>query len=174
MRLTITMAGIATAMLFAQRAIAAPVDYACDTPIGSYSQLVQTQAGPAYHVQGTITPLQWRDDPERRWAPVGQVRLFNGDDTRSVALRIGRQPGAARGRIEVRLEAGGEPRTTLLGDLGLNEALPFEVQLLPSGDAVVVVRGQRHVFRLDLGRNAKVEATCSTGEFLFGGLDLGG
>jgi hypothetical protein len=174
MRLTMGTMSVAAALRRAGPAAGAPVDYNCDTAIGSYSQLVQTQAGPGYHVQGTITPLTWRDDPERRWAPVGGVRLFNGDGTRSIAVRIGRQPATAGGRIEVILRTGGEPQTTLLGDVGLNEALPFELQLLPSGDAVVVVRGQRHVFHLDLGRNAKVEATCSTGEFLFGGLDFGG
>jgi hypothetical protein len=174
MRSTIGFAGMAAALLLAQPAAAAPVDYNCDTPIGSYSQLVQTQAGPAYHVRVAITPLTWRDDPERRWAPVGGVRLESADSTRWIAVRIGRQPAAERGRIEVRLQTGGAPRTTLLGEVGLNEALPIELQALPSGDAVVVVRGERHVFRLDVGRNAKVEATCSTGEFLFSGLDLGG
>ncbi len=73
----------------------------------------------------------------------------------------------------MRVKTGGEPQTTLFGDVGLNEALPIELQALPSGDAVVVVRGERHVFHLDLGRNAKVEASCSTGEFLFRGLDFG-
>ncbi len=172
MRLTIGL-GAAAAFLLAQAAVAAPVDYDCDTPTGSFSQLIQTQAGPAYHVLATLTPLQWRDDPDQHWAPVGGVRLESADSTRWIAVRIGRQPAAARGRIEVRVKTGGEPQTTLFGDVGLNEALPIELQALPSGDAVVVVRGERHVFHLDLGRNAKVEASCSTGEFLFRGLDFG-
>jgi hypothetical protein len=174
MRLMIGITGIIAALLVEQPAAAAPMDYNCDTPVGSYSQLVQTQAGPAYHVRATITPLTWRDDPERQWAPVGGVRLESADGTRWIAVRIGRQPAAERGSIEIRVKTGGEPRTTVLGDVGLNEALPVELQALPSGDVVVVIRGQRQVIHLDLGRNAKVEATCSTGEFLFGGLDLGG
>ncbi len=60
MRLTIGL-GAAAAFLLAQAAVAAPVDYDCDTPTGSFSQLIQTQAGPAYHVLATLTPLQWRD-----------------------------------------------------------------------------------------------------------------
>ena len=174
MRLTIRMAGLAAAMLLAQAATAAPVDYDCDTPIGDFSQLIQTQAGPAYHVQGTIKPLQWRDDPDQRWAPLGQVRLMNADGSRSIAVRVARNPGAARGVVSVMLWNGGPPQSTAMGDVGLNEALPFELRALPSGDVVIIVRGQQQVFHLDLGRSGKVEATCSTGEFLFGGLDLGG
>ena len=174
MRKTMSFAGIAVAMLFAPSANAAPVDYNCDTPIGSYSQLVQAQAGPAYRVQGSLTPLTWRDDPDRQWAPVGQVRLESSDGARWISLGIGRQPNAARGRIEVRVQAGDGRRPTVLGEVGLNEAMPFALQSSPSGEAVVIVGGERHVFRIELGSNGKVEATCSTGEFLFRGVDFGG
>jgi len=172
MRLTIGMMGVVAATLLAQTAVAAPVDYDCDTPAGSFSEISQVQVGPAVHVRGTITALQWRED--RRWSPLGQVRVENGDRTRSIAVRVVRIPRQARATFDVTVQTGGEPQTTRLGEVALNEAVPFELQLLPSGDAIAVVGGERRVFRLDLGRNVKIKTICSTGEFLFGGLDLGG
>ena len=171
MRLMIKMAAIATATLFVQRAIAAPVDYDCDTPAGSFSELSQTQAGPAYQLRGSITPRQWRDD--RRWASVGQIRLENGDRSRSIALKVVRQPRTAQAAIEVTLQSGGEPRTETLGAVALNQAVPFELRLDPAGEGVVVMGGQRRAFHLDVGPNAKVQVICSTGEYLFSGFDFG-
>ena len=68
---------------------------------------------------------------------------------------------------------GGEPITDRVGDVGLNEALAFDLSVLASGDAVVTLGSERKVVHLDLGRNAKVSVICSTGEFLFGDLDWG-
>lgn len=171
MRLMIGITSMAAALSLPQAAAAAPVDYDCDTPIGSFSELSQTQAGPAYSVRGSITARQWRDD--RRWAASGQVRLDNGDRSRSIAVKVVRQPREAQAAIEVTLQSDGDPRTETLGTIGLNQALPFELRLDASGEGVVVVGGQRRAFHLDLGPNAKVQVICSTGEYLFSGFDFG-
>lgn len=153
-------------------AAAAPVNYDCDTGDGNFSELSQVQAGPAYHLRGTITPLRW--GAHDRYAPSAQARLENGDRSRSIAVRLVRAPGEPRATFSIEVGSGGSPQTAVLGLVGLNEALPFDVSLAASGDAVVLVGTERRTFHLDLGPNAKVSVVCSTGDFLFGGLDLGG
>jgi hypothetical protein len=159
-------------LLGAAAATAAPVDFDCDTNEGSFSEISQVQAGPVYHVRGTLTPVQWREDP--RWLPSAQVRIETGGDARGIAIRMVRAHGAERADFGVQVTGGTSPRTTTLGSAALNQAVPFELSLLASGDAVVTFGGERRVFHLDLGPNAKIHVVCSTGEFLFGGLDLGG
>src|SRR6218665_3523762 len=179
MRLGRGLACVAAPMLLAQAAAGAPVTYDCDTPAGSFSELSQVQAGPAYSLRGSITALQWRDD--RRWASVGQIRLENGDRSRSIALKVVRQPRGREAAIEVTVQGEGEPRTETLGagalkqggafELGLNgggeggtetvgvvavnQAVPFELGLNAAGEGVVVAGGQRRTFQLNLGPNAK-------------------
>lgn len=173
MRTTIGMAAAAALMLAAQgAAAAAPVTYDCDTGQGNFSELSQVQPGPAYRLRGTITPLRW--DSHERWAPSAQARLQNGDGSRWIAVRIMRAPGVERATAAIEVNSGGSPQTTSLGWVGLNEALPFDISLSAAGAAVVLAGTERRTFRLDLGANAKVSVVCSTGEFLFGALDLGG
>ena len=156
----------------AEAALAAPMSYDSDTAAGSFSELSQVQDGPAYHVRGTITPLQWRE--HERWLASGQVRLETGDGSRSIAVQVIRPRGAERASFAITVDSGNRPITTTIGEVGLNEAVPFDVTLFPSGDAVVQFGTERRVYHLDLGRNLHVKVVCSTGEFLFGELDLGG
>ncbi len=171
MRRVFGVAALLAPLLMPAAALAAPFNYACDTPAGHYSEISQTQAGPAYSLRGSITPLQWLDD--RRWASLGQVRLENGDRSRSIAVKVVRQPRTNQAAIEVTLQSDGEPRTETLGAVGLNQAMAFELRLDASGEGVVVVGGQRRAFSLNLGPNAKVQVICSTGEYLFTGFDFG-
>jgi len=170
MRATMAMAAAGLMLAAGSAAAAAPLTYDCDTNEGSFSELSQVQAGPAYHVRGTITPLRWAED--RRWAPSAQARLENG--SRSIAVRIMRAPREPQATFSIEVTDGGEPQTTVLGRVGLNEALPFDLSLAASGDAAVQVGTERRTFHLDLGPNAKASVVCSTGDFLFGELDLGG
>ena len=172
MRLTIMLCGALLMLGGAGGATAAPVDYDCDTAEGSFSQLSQRQAGPAYHVRGTITPLQWRE--HERWMASAQVRLETRDRSRLLAVQVIRGQGAARAEFAVTVNSGSGPHSTTLGDIALNETVPFDISLLATGDAVVQLGTERRVFHLDLGRDLQVNVICSTGEFLFGELDLGG
>ena len=158
-------------LLGASGAQAAPIHYDCDTNEGSFSVIEQVEAGPVYHVRGSITPLQWRT--HERWLASAQIRLENADGSRSIAVQVIRAPSAERADFGVQSRNGGEPSTIGLGQVGLNEHLPFDLSVLPSGDAVVIMGAERRVFHLDLGRNAKMSVLCSTGEFEFGDLDWG-
>jgi hypothetical protein len=104
MRSMIGLCGALLSVAAADAARAAPVNYDCDTPAGSYSELSQVQAGPAYHVRGTITALQWRDD--RRWSAVGQVRIETSDRSRSIAVRMVRPRGAEHAEVDVTVNNG--------------------------------------------------------------------
>jgi hypothetical protein len=170
MRATMGMLAAGLVLAAEGAAAAAPLNYDCDTGDGHFSELSQVQAGSAYRLRGTITPLRW--GAHERWAPSAQIRLENG--SRSIAVRLMRAPGEPRATFSIEVSSGGEPQRTLLGRVGLNEVLPFDLSLGASGDAAVQVGTERRTFHLDLGPNAKVSAVCSTGDFLFGGLDLGG
>lgn len=172
MRSMIGLCGALSLIAAAEAATAAPVNYDCDTPAGSFSELSQVQAGPAFHVRGTITPLQWRD--HRRWAPLGQVRIETSDRSRSIAVRVIRPRGAERAEFDIAVDNGSGVVSSELGSLALNEALSFDISLIANGDTVVQIGAERRSYRLDLGRNVQVSAVCSTGEFLFRELDLGG
>lgn len=172
MRATMGMMAAALVLAAQGAAAAAPVAYDCDTGDGHFSELSQVQAGPAYHVRGTITPLRWGAD--RQYAPSAQARLENGDRSRSIAVRLVRAPGVPRANASIEVEGGGSPQPLVLAWVALNEALPFEISLSASGEGAVLVGTERRTFRLDLGPNAKVSVVCSTGDFLFGELDLGG
>ena len=158
-------------LLGAAGAQAAPIHYDCDTNEGSFSVIDQVETGPAYHVRGSITPLQWRT--HERWLASAQIRLENADGSRAIAVQVVRAPGAERADFGVETRGGGQPGTIGLGQVGLNEHLSFDLSVLPSGDAVVTIGTERRVFHLDLGRNAKLSVLCSTGEFEFGDLDWG-
>ena len=158
-------------LIGAAGAQAAPINYDCDTTEGSFSKIEQVQAGPAYHVRGSITPLQWRT--HERWLASGQIRLENADGSRSIAVQVIRAPGAERADFGIQSRQGGEPNTIGLGQVGLNEHLSFDLSVLPSGDAIVTMGAERRVLHIDLGRNARMSVVCSTGEFEFGDLDWG-
>lgn len=151
----------------ATAAAAAPVTYDCDTNEGSYSSIEQVQAGPTYHVRGTITPRQWRE--HERFLPSAQVRLESRDGSRAIAVQMIRDHGAAQARFGVQSTQGTAVET--LGEAAIDQAVPFDISVLASGDAVVALGAERRVFHLDLGRGAKVKVICSTGEFEFSDLD---
>jgi hypothetical protein len=159
-------------LLGAAGAQAAPISYDCDTNEGSFSAIEQVQAGPAYHVRGSITPMQWRT--HERWLASAQIRLTSADGSHAIAVQVIRAPGAERADFGVQSGTGGQPATIGLGQVSLNEALPFDLSVLASGDAIVTLGTERRVFHVDIGRNAKMSVLCSTGEFAFGDLDWGG
>lgn len=151
---------------------ATPLQWACDTPEGAYSELAQVQAGPAYRVRGAVSWLQSRS--HRRWAPSAQVRIENGERSRSIAVRVSGVHGQPQFALEVESSNGGETSRQALATAARDQAVPFEIQVSATGQAVVTIGGQSATAQVDLGPGARVTAVCSTGEFLFTGLDFGG
>jgi hypothetical protein len=153
-------------------AAAAPVEWDCDTPGGAFSELAQVQGGPAYHVRGTVS---WqRSHADSRYLPSAQVRIENGDRSRSIAVRLVLAPRAERIESSVESRNGGEPQRRTVGTAASEEAVPFEIEVAASGQAIVTLGGERVTLQVDLGPGARIAATCSTGEFLFRTLDFGG
>jgi hypothetical protein len=153
-------------------AMAAPVKWECDTAAGAYSELSQVQPGPAYRVRGTMKWAQSRVD--RHYAPSAQVRIDNAGATRWVGVQMLAAPRAARISLGVRLHNGGETQDVALGTAGLNEVVPFEISVSPAGEIALSIGTERRTAQVDIGPGATVSAVCSTGEFEFATIDLGG
>lgn len=167
-----TIIAAAALLALAAPATAAPVEWDCDTPGGSFSELAQAQSGPAYHVRGSIS---WqRSYRNSDYVPSAQLRIDNADRSRSIAVRMGQQPGAER--IELAVASGNrdEPERRAVGTAASEEAVPFEIEVAASGAATVTFGTQRLALQVDLGPGARIAAICSTGEFLFRDLDFGG
>jgi hypothetical protein len=167
--------GIVAALVLGHgTAQAAPVNYDCDTNEGSYSELSQVQAGPDYHVRGTIRPLQVR--AHERYLPSAQIRLENAAETEAIAVQLVGRQGTDQFDILVTLGAG--PSATLartsIGTLRLNQSVPFDLAVSSAGEASVRIGVERRTFRVALGAGAKLSVICSTGEFEFSGLDWNG
>lgn len=164
---------LAAALLVAPgAATAAPVKWACDTPGGHYSELSQIQAGPVYRVAGT---MKWAQSyADRRYAPAANIRIQSADGTRWIGVNMLAAARASRIMFGVRVQNGGEPQDETLGTAAINEVVPFEVSVSPAGEIVMSIGGQRRTAQVNIGPGATVSATCSTGEFEFGTIDLGG
>lgn len=156
-------------LLCAGAAAAAPISYDCDTAAGSFSVIEQVQAGPTYHLRGTITPRTWRSD--RRWAPSVRIGFGTADDSRRAWITLTRQPDRPGADAGMEVADGGEPGTIALGNVGLNQPIAFDLALSASGDGAVTLGTEHRSFHFNPGPNAKMSVTCSTGEFLFSDLD---
>jgi hypothetical protein len=170
----IQVISVALALRFAAgEAGASPLVYDCDTEEGSYSQLSQVQAGPAYHVRGTITPLQVRSHD--RFLPMAQIRIDNSDRSGGIAVQLASMHRDDHFDIVVAKGAGrnSELQRTPAGTSRMNETVPFELSVSPDGNAIAIVGQQRVSLHVNIGRGGSVLAICSTGEFEFGELELG-
>ncbi len=147
-------------------AAAVPINYDCDTAPSSYSMIDLVQPGPDYRITGRITPVQWRRGP---WQPVATVGLISSDNRNVVALRIART-GGGPAAITLQSMVKGDQRLTDAGTVGLKQQVPFELALV-NGKATLRVGAKSVTTEMVLGAGAKVQVTCSTGQFMFKDLD---
>jgi hypothetical protein len=149
-------------------AAARPLSWDCDTQDGHFSQLEMVQEGPSYRISGRITPVELRT--HRRYAPMAAIRIqSDGDDW--VGIRIGRFDGR---RLEARLarSVGGRMEESAFASLESGAAFPFELSLSADGAAAASLGTARAGTEILLGFGGRVQLTCSTGEFLFEGIEL--
>jgi hypothetical protein len=126
------------------------------------------QAGPDYLITGRVAAVAFRS--HRRWSPVATVRLTSTEDKASVAIRIQRTGAGRPIEAVVETHADGMQQSTNVGSLRLGESAAFKIEVV-GGSARVTMAGQSQELAPIIGRNAKIEISCSTGQFKFEELD---
>lgn len=155
----------AAAAAFSASEAAAPQTLAfnCDAAPGEVSAMDQTRLTAANAISGNLRAIELRDDNNLQ--PTATVKLASRKDF--VALQIA-PTTANSGRFVVLVRNGDarEEERTLLGEVALNEILPF--RMIHSGKDIVVEAGGQSVLVQRSFRGAPtLGVTCSTGRFLF-------
>lgn len=148
-------------------AIAAPIDYDCDTAAGHFSEISLHQAGPDYRVRGSITPLLRRSHVQ--YVATATVFIYSADRQRTVAVQIMRGTGS-RYEVTTHRVTGGDIGRASLRPVRTGEAVPFELVSTSNG-TFAMVGEQRIDLGPPIGAGARLSITCSTGRFRFSGLD---
>jgi hypothetical protein len=160
---------LAVASLSATQAVAAqPIYYDCDTPGAKYSEIKLTQSGSDYRVQGTITPMELR--PASGWRPTATVYITSGTSKNYVAVQLMNDTGKT---LAAAMELGkdGAKRRADADRARVGAGVSFDIYVPKAGGGFVSLGGKRVPIDVDLGPDAKVSITCSSGHFRFDPLD---
>jgi hypothetical protein len=148
-------------------AMAAPVEYDCDSAAGAFSEISLDQAGPDYRVRGTIRPVLLRSHP--RYVATATVFIRSADRRRAAAVQIMRGR-ASRYTVSALRVTDGHTGTASLPLIQTGDAVSFELVSNAAG-SFALVGGQRIDLGPAIGEAAHLSVTCSTGQFHFSGLD---
>ena len=147
---------------------AEPIEFDCDTPGGNYSEITFRQGGTAHRVRAEITPIKLR--PSGRWLPAATITVQSQDEQRSAGIQLVNSSGKNLG-VVVMADEGGQTKKVEAGQIRAKEGLPFDLYLPSTGSSFVEVLGKRVTLGINVGPNAKVSITCSSGQFRFKDLD---
>ena len=75
--------------------------------------------------------------------------------------------------VSVMTEKDGQTRKDVAGQIRAKDAVSFDLYLPSSGESFAEVLGKRVPLGLNVGANAKLSVTCSSGHFSFENLDWG-
>ena len=161
-------------LTFAAPAHAAEQDYDCDTAAEHFSELKQTLSGSSYEASGTITARQMYVGD--RYITAARVSLQSADDRNFLSFRLYGSAKASdktlMATLFVRID--GKDSETPLGPVDLMKPLAFSLHVDPNGSARLSLGEWQRDLKIPLGSVAIASATCSTGEFQFSHLKLGG
>jgi hypothetical protein len=160
----------ATAAGFSAGEAAAPqaMSFNCDAPPGELSTMDRDRLAGANAISGNLRAIEGRED--NNLDPTATVRFASRKDF--VALQLApTSHDSGRFVIVVRKGDAHEEERTLLGEVGLNEAMPFRVTR--SGkDIIIEAAGQSVSVRQSFRGAPSMGVTCSTGHFLFDNLQV--
>jgi len=160
----------ATAAGFSASEAAAPqtMSFNCDAPPGELSAMDQNRLAGANAISGNLRAIEGREDSNLD--PTATVRFASRKDF--VALQLAPSShNSGRFVIVVRQGDAQQEERTLLGEVGLNETMPFRVTR--SGkDVIIEAAGQSVSVRQSFHRAPYMGVTCSTGHFLFDNLQV--
>jgi hypothetical protein len=156
--------------LGSQAAAAQPIYYDCDTPGARYSEIKLTQSGADYRVRGMITPMALR--PASGWLPTATVYIKSSTANAYIVVQLMNEAGKT---LAATVEVGrdGSKRRTNAGQTKVADGVPFDIYLPKGGGGFAELAGKRVPIDADLGPDAKLSITCSSGHFRFDPLDWG-
>lgn len=157
----------AVALAWPGLARGAPARFDCDTATGAFSEVDIPQAGPQYHVEGTLTAVRNRTDGH--WAPIAEIGLLSADGQAYAGVRAV-SPDAGE-KIELSIETKYHKKNNIIPVGNTMEKNPnrFSIDLL-NGRLTIQVNGKTFDGP-DLSEGASLRMSCSSGEFVFQDLD---
>ena len=169
-----TASAVIAWLMFAAPAHAAEQDYDCDTGAEHYSELKQALSGSRYEASGTITPRRMYVGD--RYMTSARVSLQSADGRNFLSFRLSGSAKAGDKTLMATLfvQIDGEEKETPLGPVNLIKPLAFSLQVDAKGSARLSLGEWQRDLMMPLGSVAIASATCSTGEFQFDHLNLGG
>jgi hypothetical protein len=149
---------------------AAPMRFDCDTFDGAYSEVVQTQSGPAYALKAEITAK--RLGKHRDWRPNALIQVKSADGKSAIGVQVTAASYQNR-TLSVALitTTGGERKEYSVATVKLHEAVNAAI-LVRDGKVRAEVAGQFAEAPIEIGPGAEVGAACSTGQFMFEKLEM--
>jgi len=155
---------------FAATGAAAPptLSFNCDAVPGQVSAMDQTPLAAATAISGNLRPIEMRQDNNAQ--PAATVKLASRKDF--VALQLApTEPNSGRFVVFVRHGDAKEEERVILGEVALNQSVPFSVAR--SGkDVIVAAAGQTLSVRQSFRGPPSMGVSCSTGHFLFDGVSV--
>jgi hypothetical protein len=156
------------------RAVAPTVNYLdCDVPPGRFSHLDQTVASTDTGISGTLQLIEGRKDP--KWLPSASVYFIGSDKGQSVGLKMllfNDDPDNVNVLV---LDSGSKNEHGILASIPwMGKAIAFSVSTTGSGEYTVTVDGKSEAVHVPGFLPRKVELVCSTGQFKFADVVIGG
>lgn len=170
MRSICTTLVAAVAVLWSLPAQAAPMTWGCDTAAGRFSAIEIEVPAAGFEVGGTITPNEFRKDAT--WAPGAWVRIDAADGQNAAEVRyLGGPPKTKEGLVTLSgkvagAERKGEPKLS-----GLAQPVAFAIKVTGPGEVFLSAGDQKARLPVAMGDKVKLMVACSTGDFLFTGLE---
>jgi len=161
---------LAAAAGFSASGAAAPqtLSFNCDAVPGEVSAMDQTPLAAATAISGNLRAIEMRRDNSSQAAAT--VKLASRKDF--VALQLApTEPNSGRFVVFVRHGNAKEEERVILGEVALNQSVPFSVAR--SGkDVIVAAAGQTLSVRQSFRGPPSMGVSCSTGHFLFDGVSV--
>jgi hypothetical protein len=139
----------------------------CDVPLGRFSRWNQTIVSNDTGLSGTLQMIEGRKDP--KWRPSASVYLIDPETGQSAGLKM------ILFVYLVILDSGGKVKHDILASVPwAGKAVAFSVRLNGPGDLTVTADGKSDTVHLPGFRPRKLELVCSTGQFKFAEVVIGG
>jgi hypothetical protein len=145
----------------------------CDVPPGRFSRWNQTIVSNDTGLSGTLQMIEGRKDP--KWRPSASVYLIDSDTKQSAGLKMILFNEDPDDVYLVILDSGGKTEHDILASVPwAGKAVAFSVRLTGPGELTVTADGRSDTVHLPGFRPRKLELVCSTGQFKFAEVVIGG
>jgi hypothetical protein len=144
------------------------LSFTCDAVPGEVSAMDQEHLATASAISGNLRAVEMRQDNNLQ--PAATVKLASRKDF--VALQLApTEPNSGRFVVFVRNGDAKEEERTLLGEVAINQAVPFSIAR-NGKEVIVAAAGQTISVRQGFRGTPSLGVTCSTGRFQFDTIEV--